>query len=555
MKIFSSRMKLDFFFLNVFSFVVIYCNIMQPMISQKLLDSTLGGEYDKIAIQFVYLFLAIIVLLLFELGRKIFTANYRKHLLDSLRNNVLKGILSKPLEEFQLMNNQKYISLFNNDLKEITENYYIQFTEIIFNMMSLVVYAVALFNLNYIIAIIIMVTNILPILAPILFEKKLQLRRSEYLESLKNYNVKLGDIVNGFSVVKVHRMKFIMETLLKKESSISTDKQKSYEYVDSFSVMLVGFLSFANYFCIILAGIYLMTKNQLSAGGLLAAIQVSELMVGPTVSITYQMNSFNAIKGIKKSIFKEYGGFSREDSWEISKRDIKNIEVNNLTFKYGDIVALDGINLKFQKNRKYLIYGQSGSGKSTLFKVLSKMNSDYTGDILIDGKSLNEIKEMDYFNRIGIVYQTPFVFNDTLLNNMTLHREYEEGKIRSIIKELDLERIEDDIFSGKEFKDSENNISGGEKQKISLSRILLEEKKFIFLDEATSSIDAKSSYKIEMDLLNKKDITLINIEHKVNEETVNLYDEIICLENGKVVEIFKSKDEKEKFCNRIRVSV
>ncbi len=555
MKILGKKHFLIFSMLTVFSFVVVVCNVLQPLIAQKLLDTTLAGEYGDIAIQFVYLFSAIITLLVFEMCRKLLTANYKKHVLDSLRYNVLSGLLSKPLEDFQLLNNQKYLSLFNNDLKEITEDYYVQFTEILFNMMSLVVYSAALFSLNYIMAVIVIVTNILPILAPIIFEKKLQLKRSEYLESLKNYNVKLGDIVNGFAIVKVHRMRIILETFMRKESSDSTNRQRSFEYVNSFSEMLVGLLSFANYFCIILAGIYLMTKNQLSAGGLLAAIQVSELMVGPTVSITYQMNSFNAIKAIKRNLFKEYGDSVSRESKSTLDKPVQKITVENLGFKYGEVPALSDINLCFEAHKKYLIYGHSGSGKSTLFKILSKMNREYDGKVLVNGISLDSIDETDYFSRIGIVYQTPFMFNDTLLNNITLYGEYEEIKIRELISELDLERIEADIFGGKSYKDSENNISGGEKQKISLARILLEEKKFIFLDEATSSIDVKSSSGIEYDLLSRKDITLVNIEHKINADFVKLYDEIVCLEDGKVVKIIKSDEDKDEFLEKLRIPV
>jgi ABC-type multidrug transport system fused ATPase/permease subunit len=179
------------------------------------------------------------------------------------------------------------------------------------------------------------------------------------------------------------------------------------------------------------------------------------------------------------------------------------------------------------------------------------MYNNYEGQILINGNSLKEIKEEDYFSKIGIIYQTPFIFNDTLLKNITLYKDYDKRKTEKLITELDLIRIKDEIYSGKVFKDSENNLSGGEKQKISLARILYENKSFIFLDEATSSIDLKSSRKIENDLLTKEGITLVNIEHKINPETVSFYDEIVCIENGKVEKIIKSREEKDLFINEL----
>jgi ABC-type transport system involved in cytochrome bd biosynthesis fused ATPase/permease subunit len=78
------------------------------------LDETLSGNFEKLPVQFIYLLITIIVLLCFELGRKIISANYKKNIIDSLRSNVLKGLLSKRLEEFQVLNNQKYVSLFTD---------------------------------------------------------------------------------------------------------------------------------------------------------------------------------------------------------------------------------------------------------------------------------------------------------------------------------------------------------------------------------------------------------------------------------------------------------
>lgn len=549
MKIFNKKLILSFTILVIFSLSVVLTNVMQPLISQKLLDLTLSGDYSALPVQFLNLFIAIVILLVFELGRKLTAANYKKNLLNAFRLGILKGLLSKRLEDFQLLNNQKYISLFNNDLREITDDYYMNFTDILFNTIALIVYATTLFRLNIIMAIIVIATNILPILAPLLFRKSLQLKKEAYLESLKAYNVKLGDVVNGFALIKVHRLKVIMETLLKKTSKDSTDREKEFNYLSEISNMLVGFLSFANYFCIILAGVYLMKENQLSAGGLLAAIQVSELLVGPTVNITCQMNTFNAIKVLKQQVFKEYATVGEPGELFENPEEIEKIEVKDLCFKYGEIQALEAINLTFEKGKKYLIYGHSGSGKSTLFKVLSKMNNNYTGGVFVNGEALSDTSESDYFSRIGIVYQTPFIFNDTLWNNMTLFKDYNEQAVESVIDELELHRIKGDIFNGKIFKDSENNLSGGEKQKLSHARILLEGKLFIFLDEATSAIDAKSSFKIESDLLNRQDVTLINIEHKINPELVSFYDEIICLDSGRVRCILRTMDEKNSLFN------
>jgi ABC-type multidrug transport system fused ATPase/permease subunit len=263
------------------------------------------------------------------------------------------------------------------------------------------------------------------------------------------------------------------------------------------------------------------------------------------------LNIFNSIKKVKTSLFEEFKIIENEEPKIYMNEDIEEIEIKNLNFKYDENHALKDINLKFEKNKKYLIYGKNGSGKSTLFKLISKIYGNYSGDILVNKRPLKKIEDKSYYEKIGIIFQKPFMFNDTLKENIFLYSNYEQNRLNQMIELMNLQRIENDIYNDKDFKDSEGNLSGGEIQKINISRVLLKKSKFLIIDEITSAFDVKSAYELEKSLLDNKNLTLLNIQHKLNRELIDLYDEIIILEDGKVKNILKNSKEKELILNEL----
>ena len=551
MKILSFKMKVNFCLIFLFSCMVALCNVKQPFIAKNLLDYALISDYANIKSNIIGLLMTIAALLFFEFLRKFLMATYKKQLYIALRENVLKGLLQKDSEQFYKQNNQEYISLFNNDLRDVISDYYLQFIDILFDFFSILVYSFSLFTLNPLLSIIVISTNILPMIIPLIFENQLQTAKMQHLESLKGYNIKLGDVINGFNLIKTHRIENIAEKMLGQASHNSAEYGKRYQNINSISEMLIGLFSFINYLCIIIIGVYLITKGSLTAGGLLAVISVSELLVGPVTNVAYELNAYKGIKSIKEYIFNEYKIDKEKENKILCDEEVQRIAIKNLEFQYGQNSALKNINIEFKGNKKYLIYGLNGSGKSTLFKILAKLYPNYQGNILVNGKELRNLDGSSYYDKIAIVFQHPFMFNDTLKNNMTLFNNYSEEEIKNMIHKMGLQRIEADIINGKAYKDSENNISGGEIQKIALARVLLEQKKVIFLDEATSAFDAESSMMIESALLTDKSITIINISHKINKELIHYYDEIICLENGEILTILKTFEEKENFANNL----
>lgn len=213
------------------------------------------------------------------------------------------------------------------------------------------------------------------------------------------------------------------------------------------------------------------------------------------------------------------------------------ISIKNLSFKYGDNEVLKGISLDLEKGKKYAIVGESGSGKSTLANILLRRLDYENGSVKFDDTELKRIDEDDFYSNISLVSQNVFLFNDTLKNNVCLYNDYsqsdfersiEKSKLNSVIE--DLEEKENTVLG-----EYGTSLSGGEKQRVSISRALIKNSLFVIMDEATSSLDIKTARAIENTLLSLNQTVLV-ITHRIDESILKKYDKIFLLEDGRITQ-------------------
>lgn len=206
--------------------------------------------------------------------------------------------------------------------------------------------------------------------------------------------------------------------------------------------------------------------------------------------------------------------------------------------KYKDILAIEDLNIKEKKIT--CIIGESGSGKSTLLKLLNNMISLDEGSLKFKEKDIIEYNPIKLRREILMLAQTPLMFPGTVKNNFVKTLEYAEKELaddelyKILLKKVDLEH---------QLDRETNNLSGGEKQRIALARVLLLEPKILLLDEPSSALDDKTEeFIIQMvvDYIKKREGTLVMVTH--SKKIANEYAEtIISLNNGKV----QSMEKKE----------
>lgn len=148
--------------------------------------------------------------------------------------------------------------------------------------------------------------------------------------------------------------------------------------------------------------------------------------------------------------------------------------MNHTQMKLPSRIFFSNFNLKIKKGEKILIVGKSGAGKSTVLSLLYKKFTEYKGSIKIDGIDIQNISDVDYFNLVSVVHQDPFIFDDTIKNNISLYSEFYENKIEDAVNRAGLQKFILNIPEKYETKIGEgaSKISGGEKQRLAIARAL-----------------------------------------------------------------------------------
>ena len=214
------------------------------------------------------------------------------------------------------------------------------------------------------------------------------------------------------------------------------------------------------------------------------------------------------------------------------------ITIKNLTFAYDGKKILDDINLELQPNSLNVLVGSSGSGKSTLFLLLSKLYEVDNGMIYYDDIDINEIDEKSFRENVCIVNQEPFIFSDTILNNIKIVKP--NATLEEIEKACKLANIHEEIISFENeyntiLTENGTNLSGGQKQRIEIARAILKNSKIILLDEPTSALDTENQTKLFKTLTElKQHKTIFVIAHKLN--NYDCFDNVYELKNGKINE-------------------
>jgi subfamily B ATP-binding cassette protein MsbA len=228
---------------------------------------------------------------------------------------------------------------------------------------------------------------------------------------------------------------------------------------------------------------------------------------------------------------------NKEKNGSLKFNSFKNkISLRNIYFNYDETSIIKSLNLEIFKNETIAIIGESGSGKSTLMSILSGLLIPARGEMLVDGENISEFDLNSFRSRIGYIAQEAPVFNDTVFNNITFWADKTPDNIEKFKVAIRKAALYDFVSSlqGKEDEILGNNginISGGQKQRLSIARELYKDVDFLFMDEATSALDGETEAAIQSNIDQLKgQYTIVIIAHRL--ATIKNADRIILLEGG-----------------------
>jgi subfamily B ATP-binding cassette protein MsbA len=238
-----------------------------------------------------------------------------------------------------------------------------------------------------------------------------------------------------------------------------------------------------------------------------------------------------------------------EDSGEKSVSSISMIEFSDVRFAYNEgEQVLRGISFDVTKGDFIAFVGQSGAGKSTIVSLLTRMYNPDAGEIQADGTPINEYDIEEWRNRIAVVRQKPFIFTDTLENNVTIgNRDATRREVERVCEIAKVDEFVDDLPNGYESQlgDDGVRLSGGQRQRIALARALLKNADFLVLDEATSDLDSNLEKEVQTAIESMdRDYGIIVIAHRLS--TVKNADRIHTADDGEIIESGTHKELLER---------
>lgn len=448
------------------------------------------------------------------------------------------AIARKSISSFSQEGTSRYISALTNDLNTIETGWLSQMFSLVELLLCFVGALVVMFFYSPLLTACTIGLSLLPLISAMVtgsqlaqVEKDVSARNERFVDMVK-------DTLTGFSVVKSFRAEGQVSRLFARQNERLEDskcrKRRKQKLIES----LGFFAGFASQMGVFFIGAWMaITGRGVTPGMVIAFVQLCNYILSPIRSVPGILAQRKAAYALVDKLAQAVDAHAQRPGKLVDGRLDEAIRLENVSFAYepGKPV-LKNLNLTLRAGESCAIVGSSGCGKSTLLNLLMGGYDTYQGRILFDGDDLRDIASDALFDLVSIVQQNVFVFNDTIRANITMFRDFPEEQIDSALRRSGLSDVV--AHKGIDFVCGENgcNLSGGEKQRLSIARALLRQTPVLLIDEATAALDAATAYEVTDALLSIQGLTRIVVTHRLEESLLRRYDRILVLRGGAVCE-------------------
>ncbi|MDY4815522.1 MAG: ABC transporter ATP-binding protein [Turicibacter bilis] len=509
------------------------------LLIQQLIDAVVGGDMNAFSSMIVFAVVYFSLMGLVDYLTSTTQACYLKKTLVALKQDIFKGLISKDYASFHENNTADYLSNLTNDINLIETNYITPFLMMIGDVVIFIGTTAVLLWINPWVTVAMFAIAILLMVVPALFGRALESRQNQVSTEQSIFTTRIKDILEGYEVVKSYRMtKSVTTEFNAVNKTLEQYKFKSAHLKGVAQAISMMFAIGTQIAGMAIAG-YFVIKGNMSVGNLFAVVQLGNGIQGPIMWIMQKVTMIKGMSGVNEKIL----AIIQEGQKESNERALSSFEesiiLEDVSFAYEeDMPVLKGISYTFEKSKKYAIVGESGCGKSTLIKLMMGYYRNYDGKILVDQQDVNGATPLSVNELASMIHQNVYLFDKTIEDNVLLNHHFSDAQINQALTQSGVAKFMSQLTDGLNTSVGENgkNLSGGQKQRVAIARALIQQMPILMLDEGTSALDLQTAYDIERTLLGIGELTVITITHKLSEEILSQYDEIIVMDHGQIVE-------------------
>ncbi len=459
-----------------------------------------------------------------------------------LRNDIVQKINKLPMNYFDTKTHGEVLSIITNDIDTLSMNLNQSITQIITSVCTIIGILIMMLSISWQMTLISLI--ILPIAGVLV--KIIVSKSQKYFKDQQDYlghvNGQVEEIYGGLNIVKVFNAEGKVDKEFEKANNTLYHSAWKSQFLSGLIHPVMNFVGNVGYVGVAVAGGYLAINGTITVGNIQSFIQYNRQFVQPINQIAQISSMLQSMAAAAERIF-EF--LEQPEEVDTAKGNIDtsklegNIVFDHVKFGYDpNKTIINDFNCSVKNGQKIAIVGPTGAGKTTMVKLLMRFYDVNSGAILVDGHNIKDFERGELRKMFGMVLQDTWLFGGTVKDNIKYGKEdATDDEVIRAAKAAHVHHFIKTLPNGYNslLNEESSNVSAGQKQLLTIARVILADPKILILDEATSSIDTRTEIQIQdaMDNLMKGRTSFI-IAHRLS--TIKNADLILVMNHGDIVE-------------------
>ena len=473
---------------------------------------------------------------------------YKNYILSKLSNHIascirialMEKILSLPQSYFGAHSSGELLSRIGSDVNRFRDALSEGIIYILEMILSLIVAIVIMFYLEPFLTFVLLITSLFIMLIDVALTKSTEKKAIFAQQALAKINSLASQGILGVQTIQIFHLQKTGLSIFSKKSQEWETKECQILHTRKTVNLLTGILSALQLILILALGLYMINKNMLSIGNLLAFALYAQAIEEPLISAASMLVDIKAALGSMHRVFDILNiKISSSGKYKPAVASHGEIHIENLDFSYPDNSGcskkiFSNLNLKIPAGKTTALVGKSGSGKTTLLNLIAGFLNATKGKITLDNVSITDLDPEYLRTNISIISQTPYLFEMSVYDNIASGKpDATYDQIIDASKMAGAHEFIKELPNGYETILGENGItlSGGQRQRLAIARAFLRNSPILLIDEATSALDNHTEHIVQQSIqklsINK---TVFIIAHRLS--TIQNADKICYLDNG-----------------------